>query len=257
MPIKSVQEKTGQLPSLPPLIEIRGLSVKLGSELILDHIDLEIAAGSIHAVIGPNGAGKTTLLRSIMGGMPHRGTIRFFFRNNARIGYVPQLLDFDRSLPITVCDFFRIMLEKKPVFLSRPKKQRQEIIEALSQTESAHLIDRKIGGLSGGELRRILLAQALTPLPEFLILDEPASSIDEYGARLFEQLLTYLRSEHHLTVIMVAHDISMVSRVSDFATGLNRRITYQGDAKRLSDPKLLDRVFGANAPANNSIEDQG
>ena len=257
MPSDPTQKETFQAPFSPPLLDIRDLSVKLGNELILNNINMEIAPGSIHALIGPNGAGKTTLLRSIIGGMPHRGTIRFRFRNSTRIGYVPQLLDFDRSLPITVGDFFRIILEKKPVFLSRLKKKREAILMALRQTECDHLIDRKIGGLSGGELRRVLLAQALTPLPEFLILDEPASSVDQYGTILFEQLLTHMRNEHHLTVLMVAHDISMVLRVSDTATGLNRRIIFQGEAKRLSDSKLLDQVFGASIALNKSMEGLG
>ena len=255
MPSNSKQKETNQVSFSPPLLDVRNLSVRLGNELILDDVDMDIAYGTIHALVGPNGAGKTTLLRSIMGGMPHKGTIRFRFRNSARIGYVPQLLDFERNLPITVGDFFRIMLEKKPVFLGRLKKKHEVILKALRQTESDHLIDRKIGGLSGGELRRVLLAQALTPLPEFLILDEPASSVDEYGIRLLEQVLTHLRNDHNLTVLMVAHDISMVSRVSDNATGLNRRITFQGEAKRLSDSKILDQVFGTFVPLNNSMED--
>jgi len=231
----------------PPLLEIRDVSVQLGNEMILDRVSLDVAPGSIHALVGPNGAGKTTLIRSIMGGMPHKGAIRLRIGNNQHIGYVPQLLDFDRSLPITVGDFFLLMLDKRPAFIGAGGKKREEIRGALSKTGCDHLMNRKIGGLSGGELRRVLLAQALTPLPQFLLLDEPSSSVDEYGARMFEKMLTSLRDEHQLTVLMVTHDISMIIRMADVATGLNRKITFNGDPAKLRDSDHLARIFDASA----------
>jgi len=228
----------------PPLLEIRDLSVTLGSEPILDKVRMDIAPGTIHALIGPNGAGKTTLIRAVMGGMPHRGSIRFFYRESGRIGYVPQLLDFDRSWPITVGDFFALMLRRRPAIWAQRTARRNEIRQALERTECGRLIDRQIGGLSGGELRRVLLAQALIPIPEFLILDEPSSSVDEYGARLFERMLVSLRSDHRLTVLIVAHDLAMIRRVADTATVMNRRVTFQGEAAALEDSALVARAFG-------------
>jgi zinc transport system ATP-binding protein len=233
----------------PPLLDVRGLSVSLGGDRILDDVDLKVAPGSIHALIGPNGAGKTTLIRSIMGGMPHRGTIRLRFRKNGRIGYVPQLLEFDHSVPITVGDFITIMLQDSPVFITGIKKMRQQVQQILAATKSDHLIDRLIGGLSGGEIRRVLLAQALAPLPELLLLDEPASNVDEQGALLFEEILLRLKDEHGLTILMVGHDTRMILRLADLVTSVNCRVTFTSPPKELEDAEKMAGLFKASFSA--------
>lgn len=230
-----------------PLLEVHQLSVVLGRNQILSNVDLQLKRGAIHALIGPNGAGKTTFMRSIMGDMPHRGTIRFRFCLNQRIGYVPQVLDFDYTVPITVGDFIAIMLKESPIFLGGIKKIQREVEEALAVTETDHLIHRLIGSLSGGELRRVLLAQALVPTPELLLLDEPASNVDEIGVALFEKLLLSLRKERRLTVLMVAHNLSMIMRVADWVTGINREVTFEGLPQELRDPEKLEILFGATA----------
>ncbi|MCI5144269.1 MAG: ATP-binding cassette domain-containing protein, partial [Candidatus Electrothrix sp. AR3] len=111
-------------PEQHKLLDIKDLSVTLRGNRILENINLNVGRGTIHALTGPNGAGKTTLMRSIMGGMPHKGTIRFLFRDNGRVGYVPQFLEFDHSVPITVFDFLFLMLKKMPVFLGRRRAAR-------------------------------------------------------------------------------------------------------------------------------------
>jgi len=236
------QQEAGAMVDLP-LLEVKGLSVSLGGDQILDDVHLEVAPGSIHALIGPNGAGKTTLIRSLMGGMPHRGTIRFRFRKSGRIGYVPQLLEFDHSVPITVGDFITIMLQDSPIFISGIKKMRPHVQQILAATESDHLIDRLIGGLSGGEIRRVFLAQALAPLPELLLLDEPASNVDEQGALLFEQILLRLKDEHGLTILMVGHDTRMILRLADLVTSVNCRVTFSGAPTELEDAEKMAGLF--------------
>jgi zinc transport system ATP-binding protein len=210
------------------LLEITDLSVTLRGNKILDTINLQVKKGHIHALTGPNGAGKTTLMRSVMGGMPHQGTIRFLFRENCRIGYVPQFLEFDHSVPITVFDFLFLMLKNVPVFLGRRRAMRARITEILSATNCAHLIDRCVGQLSGGEFRRVLLAQALEPKPELLLLDEPASNIDEVGIRQFEEMLVNLRDTYGITILMVSHSLDMITRVANQVTAINRSIFYDG-----------------------------
>jgi len=226
------------------LLKIRNLSVILGGNNILNDVNLDVKCGQIHALIGPNGAGKTTLIRSIMGGMPHKGTIRFLFRDNCRIGYVPQLLEFDHSMPITVFDFISLMLQRFPLFLSRRRNKRARVKEILAVTDCEHLIDRLIGGLSGGEFRRVLLAQALVPSPELLLLDEPASNIDEYGARQFEQKLIQLKNDYGHSIIMVGHDIRMILRVADRVTAINRKVTFDGYPDELNNPDKVAELFG-------------
>ncbi|WP_417910694.1 metal ABC transporter ATP-binding protein [Candidatus Electronema sp. PJ] len=221
-------------PEQHTLLEITDLSVTLRGNNILDKINLQVKKGQIHALTGPNGAGKTTLMRSVMGGMPHQGTIRFLFRENCRIGYVPQFLEFDHSVPITVFDFLFLMLKNVPVFLGRRRAMRARITEILAATNCAHLIDRCVGQLSGGEFRRVLLAQALEPKPELLLLDEPASNIDEVGIRQFEEMLINLRDLHGITILMVSHSLEMITRVANQVTAINRSIFYDGNPDGLT-----------------------
>lgn len=226
------------------LLSVKDCSVTLGGNQILAGVTWEVKPGTLHALIGPNGAGKTTLIRCIMGGMPHQGEIRMRFQRDGRIGYVPQLLEFDHTLPITVDDFITIMLKSKPIFLGKGKKVRKRAVETLQLTESDHLIDRLIGGLSGGELRRVLLAQALIPMPELLILDEAASNVDEFGARIFEDLLLRLKKEHNLTILMVSHDLTMIRRAADWVTGINRTVTFDGSVRTFCNLKEIGKLFG-------------
>ncbi len=239
----------------PPLLSVKDLAVALGGNPILKGVSFEVKPGTIHALIGPNGAGKTTLIRSIMGGMPHAGEIRYHYFKDGRLGYVPQLLEFDHTLPITVGDFITIMLRKHPIFIGGIKNIRAKAIEALKVTETDHLVDRLIGGLSGGELRRVLLAQALVPLPELLILDEAASNVDEFGARVFEDLLLKLKKEHGLTIIMVSHDLNMIMRTADYVTGINQTVTYNGTADDFCNPENIGELFGETALA--IVKDSG
>jgi len=226
------------------LLSVKDCSVRLGGNQILDGVTWEVQPGTLHALIGPNGAGKTTLIRCIMGGMPHQGEIHLQFPRDSQIGYVPQLLEFDHTLPITVSDFITIMLKDKPIFLGKGKKVRKRALETLELTESDHLIDRLIGSLSGGELRRVLLAQALLPLPQLLILDEAASNVDEFGARIFENLLLRLKEEHNLTILMVSHDLNMIRRTADWVTSVNRTVTFDGPNEAFCNLGKIGKLFG-------------
>lgn len=228
-------------------LEIMDLSVQLGGQTILSGINIDVRRGSIHAILGPNGAGKTTFIRCLTGSLPHRGAIEYRFCGNGRFGYVPQLLEFDHSLPLTVGDFLMLMMQKTPILFRRTAAMEDKVIECLQKTSCAHLLHRLVGGLSGGEMRRVLLAQALTPAPEILLLDEPASNIDEVGARSFEQVLVELRDTLGITIIMVSHDLATVLRIADQATGINGTVTWSGTATQLREPKALEAVFGVQA----------
>ena len=229
-------------------LDVRGLFVTLGRNRILEDVSFTVKRGSIHALIGPNGAGKTTLIRSLLGQMPHKGTILFRFNGNGRIGYVPQFLDFDHSLPLTVSDFITLMLQDFPLFLGTRKKNKRHVQEILDVTDCAHLHSRLMGGLSGGEFRRVLLAQALYPVPELLLLDEPASNMDEVSTRQFEQLLKRLKKQQGLSIIMVGHDIQRILALADQVTAINRKVIFHGKPDMLRDPELLSEIFGLGVP---------
>ena len=158
---------------------------------MLEDVSLHLHCGELTTVVGPNGAGKSTLLRVLLGEVPHCGTIHFLpvfghGREDApAVGYVPQQLEFDRFSPMSVQDLFASAVSRWPVVLWRSRVDRQKTRAALAAVEAEHLLERKLGQLSGGELQRVLLALSLTPVPNLLLLDEPISGIDLAGRELF------------------------------------------------------------------------
>ena len=231
-------------------IRVRDLSLSLGGVGILDRVSLTVHSGTIHAVVGPNGAGKTSLLRCLLGAMPHTGEILIRSGGSARVGYVPQSLDLDSALPVTVRDLLSITLHRRPGFL--PHRRRPALTALLGRTGTGHLLDRPVAALSGGELRRTLLAQALEPKPAILLLDEPASNVDAPAARRFEDMLAELRGRYGITIVLVAHDLAAVARLADRVTAINRRVTYDGPPAPLMEADVLARVFGGSPVAGDA-----
>ena len=154
-----------------PSIEFEKVNLALGNTQILKDISFRIRPGTIHCVIGANGGGKTSLVRSLLGQMPHSGRIAIEWQDNRITGYVPQTLDFDKTLPLTVRDFMALTCQRKPVFLGVSRARRAEIDAALERVGLSGKSHFKLGGLSGGERQRVLFAQALIPEPSLLVLD--------------------------------------------------------------------------------------
>ncbi|MFI5197607.1 MAG: metal ABC transporter ATP-binding protein [Thermoanaerobaculia bacterium] len=221
-----------------PIVSIRGLSAARGRDRALEGVDLDVFAGEIHGLAGPNGAGKTTLLRCLLGMLPFTGTIRLELSPGEPIGYVPQSLDLDPALPVSVSDFLALALRRAPALGRRPHALRSRIASALAETGTEALASRRLPELSGGELRRVLLAQALVPPPKLLVLDEPASHVDEDGTRLIEALLLRLVRQG-AAVLLVEHDARFLKRVCARVTVLNRCVVSSGDPARLSESDLV------------------
>lgn len=169
-------------------IEMKNISVTSGEDILLDNINLTFHCGELTALIGKNGAGKTTLLRTLLGERHYKGSISFTDHHGVvlpmpRIGYVPQHLDFDKSMPISVSDFIAAAKGGSPVWFGKQKKMQAHIREILEDMECGYLAERRLGALSGGELQRVLLALATDPVPDLLVLDEPVSVVG-YGQGL-------------------------------------------------------------------------
>jgi zinc transport system ATP-binding protein len=229
---------------------IENLDVTLNRQRVLENITLHLHCGELTALVGPNGAGKTTLLKAILGEVPHAGVIHFLpvtghGREDAPvIGYLPQQLDFDRNSPVNVHDLFATAASRWPVALWYSRRTRRAALESLRYVEAEHLIDRRLGQLSGGELQRVLLALSLTPVPNLLLLDEPVSGIDVAGRELFYRTVSELRRRFDLSILMVSHDLAGVTAVSDRIVFLNRRVECLGPpAEVIANPELR-RTFG-------------
>ena len=231
-------------------IEVDKLTVSFGAQTPLKDVSLHIHCGELTALIGTNGAGKTTLLRALLGQIEYTGTIRHLTSDgrpaaDLRTGYVPQQLEFDRSSPVTVMDFMAGSLSRRPVFLGVSKKARERVLAALERTHCAQLADRTLGALSGGELHRVLLALALTPQPDLLILDEPVSGVDQNGLETFYQTVDELKRRNHMAILLVSHDLSVVERYADRVVLMQGTVIKQGSPEVVFDSPEFEQVFYA------------
>lgn len=228
-------------------LRIQDLSVKIGGNTIIDHINLHVHCGEMIALIGPNGAGKSTLLKAILGQQEHSGVISFSVpgqRNrNMKIGYVPQSPAFDPGDPLSVADLFACCMSKRPAFLGLSKAMRNQVLRCLERVNSEDLIDKRVGTLSGGELQRVLLALALEPLPNILILDEPLSGVDVEGMEVLMDMLDEIRQVYDLSILMTTHDFGMLETYADQVVLVDHGIVCQGTPKEVLYSEQFHRVF--------------
>ena len=210
-----------------PSIEFENVSLTLGATRILDHVSFTVDSGAVHCIVGANGGGKTSLVRSMLGQMPHTGRIAIHWDKNRVIGYVPQTLDFDKTLPLTVRDFMALTCQRRPVFLGVSRSRRTLIEGALDRVGLEGKARFKMGGLSGGERQRVLFAQALIPEPSLLVLDEPLTGLDLAGKEIIEQAIADFAAGGG-TVVWINHDIVQVNEVADALTYIDRKVLLDG-----------------------------
>lgn len=200
---------------------------------ILDGIDIAIHAGEIVTLIGPNGAGKSTLVRVLLGLLvPDGGRIER--AAGLVVGYVPQRLTLERTIPLTV-ERFLILGGWQP---------RARIEEALAEVGALHTIARQIHALSGGELQRVALARALLRKPALVVLDEPATGVDTVGEIELYELIERLRATRGLAVLMVSHDLHVVMAKSDRVLCVNGHICCSGKPAAVAHDPAYRALFG-------------
>ncbi|WP_372839540.1 metal ABC transporter ATP-binding protein [Phaeovulum sp.] len=215
------------------LISATGLSVHHGGVDVLADIDFAIDRGEIVTIVGPNGSGKSTLVRALIG-LEHTARGEVVHQTGLRIGYVPQRLHIDASLPLTVARFLCL-----PRWIARA-----DISAALARTGVAGLERRPISALSGGQFQRVLLARALLSRPDILILDEPTQGLDQPGIAAFYRLLSDLRHELGCAVLLVSHDLHVVMAASDRVICLNGHICCEGAPRVVSAAPEYRALFG-------------
>ncbi|MDR1922680.1 MAG: metal ABC transporter ATP-binding protein [Candidatus Adiutrix sp.] len=242
-PLAGVAEASGAAPA-PWAVAIKDVSVCLGGHRILSNLSAQAPKGGQTVVIGPNGGGKTTLVKSILGQAPFSGEI-VFDPPSPRIGYVPQRLNFDRGLPLTVLEFLTLGLSERPLWLGENRRLRPAIAGLLKSVKADHLLRRNLGALSGGELQRVLLASALSLSPELLILDEPATGVDVYGEQLLCELLETFKTR--FSILMVSHDLPTARAHADWVICLNRRLIAQGPPEAIFNSTAIAATFGLHS----------
>lgn len=232
------------------LIDLKDVHFNYDQRIVLEHIDLEVKEGEFWALIGPNGSGKSTLINIILGLLkPSKGSVELFgseiesFNRRELIGYVSQKSNsFNSGFPATVLEVVRSGLtRKKGLFKSFSKTDEQKALEALKITKMDRYANQNIGELSGGQQQRVFIARALVGKPKLLVMDEPTIGIDQQNVASFYTMLNTLNREHGIAILLVTHEIDLVTDLATHVACLNRSIHFHGpqsDYEKMGDEEI-------------------
>jgi zinc/manganese transport system ATP-binding protein len=248
---------------MSPILKVEGLTVYQGSYLAVRDVSFELLPGTDTAIVGPNGAGKSTLVKAILDLIPQNaGKVEIFGRplknlghSRHSLGYMPQNFIFDRSFPISVSELVGLGWAKIPRLnqlkgalwknLWRQERAKSTAVaQALQRTDAYHLRHQAIGTLSGGQLKRVLLAYCLVTPRKLLVLDEAFAGVDMQGAADFYLLLNQLKREEGWTILQISHDIDMVNRHCDRVLCLNQTVVCTGKPEIALSPQNLLATYG-------------
>jgi zinc transport system ATP-binding protein len=237
-----------------PLVSIENVSVQLGGNSILNSLSAELPRNQIIGLLGLNGSGKTTLLRALLKEIAYTGTIRFHCGHDhtrpdpRHVGYVPQKLRIESSMPLTVGDMLGLSMQRRPIFFGFRASLRMLMSKMLQDVGAQEsLLEKPLEKISGGEQQRVLLALAMQPEPELLLLDEPAAGIDVTGQEQFYDVIDRLNRERGTTILLVSHDLSTVSKHVHWVLCLrNGEVHWQGVPQEIT-KEVLQQIFGAES----------
>lgn len=229
-------------PGHAPALFVEDVSFAYEKHQVLEDVTFTVERGNITALIGPNGSGKTTLLKLILGLLETKnGQISILGRPigdvRGRVGYVPQRFEFDRYFPITVREFMELAIKRR--------EDRPRVATKINEVGlGPEIMDQKLGSLSGGQLQRVLIAQAILNEPDILFLDEPAAGIDIAGEAMFYDILQHLNETHHTTIFLVSHDVSFISETVSQIICLNKKLLCSGPPKEALSEAQMSELFG-------------
>lgn len=226
---------------------IEGVSVFYDGVNAVDNIDFRFSCGELTAIIGPNGGGKSSVLKAILGDVKYRGSIGFCSTSGSgkkpRIGYVPQRVSIQPDSPISVLDLMLLSQGYLSAWMHISEKRKKEMTALLEIVSAENLASRKVGGLSGGELQRVLLACSLNPVPDLLLLDEPVSAVDVKGMEAFYEIICNLRKVFHMSIVLATHDIAAIAPHADKMILINKKILAMGEpANVLKHPEFRKQM---------------
>lgn len=229
------------------VLRMENVTMQFGGVVAVNDLSLEVPEGKIVALIGPNGAGKSTFLKAILGEREYEGVIAFSEpgkrSKKPRIGYVPQSPAFDPSDPVSVSDLFACCMSRRPAFLGLGRSMGDLVKECLERVHGEDLIAKRVGTLSGGELQRVLLALALEPMPNILILDEPLSGVDIEGMENLMEMLDEIRKTYDLSILMTTHDFSTLPRYADQVVLIDHAVLCKGRPEAVLNSEEFKTAF--------------
>lgn len=224
------------------LLSIKNLSIRFNSLAVLENLSFDVEKGDVVAIIGPNGAGKTVLFRALLGLLPYEGEISW--PKHIKIGYVPQKLAVEKDLPLTVMEFLKFK-----------GASQEEIYESLEEVGFLrgedehhlrhHLLQARLGQLSGGEFQRVLIAYALINHPDILLFDEPTAGVDIGGEETIYSFLEKLHKKIGLTILLITHDLNVIYRYAKKVLCINKEKICYGSPQEALTPKTLESLYGS------------
>jgi len=223
------------------LVKLNKVGFRQNKKWLVEGVSLEVKKGKIITLIGPNGSGKSTTAKIALGIYKDiEGSVE---KNTNRVGYVPQKITIDWTLPLRVKDF---------MILTEVLKE-EEIDDALSLTGVMHLKNKNLGNLSGGEFQRVLLARAISKKPELLVLDEPVQGVDYTGEIALYELIKKISDTLNCGILLISHDLHTVMTATDHVVCLNGHVCCSGTPKDVVKNNEYKSLFGDRASQILSI----
>lgn len=214
------------------ILRVSNLNIEISNQKIIENLSFGIKQGITLAIVGPNGAGKTTLFRALLNLVPYSGKIEW--NGKVKIGYVPQVLSV-RDIPISVKEF-----------LSLKSESESDINSVLASVglDSGAVVGKSMSVLSGGQLRRVLIAWAIVDKPDVLLFDEPTSGVDLDSEEAIYGMLRTLTAKNKITLLLISHDLHIVREYSDYALALNKCMVFFGESKEVMNPATQKLIYG-------------